>query len=148
MSSMKWLSHLVFSSLLVHADNSSLLLSPHFAQIYCIFVNSPIISVHRNSRFIQIVLNFFLILMYVHRFHGCEEYWMSISLETFYLPESIHTGWSSACRERSRRGRRSRRSHPVNDTLSCNVRSTRVPPESPWIARKYNECSAELGFKQ
>ena len=32
-----------------------------------------------------------------------------------------------------------------NDTLSCNVRSTRVPPESPWIARKCKICSAELG---
>ena len=44
------------------------------APIHCILVNSPCILVHRNSGFIQIVLNFFLILMYVHRVHGCEEY--------------------------------------------------------------------------
>ena len=35
-----------------------------------------------------------------------------------------------------------------NSTLFCNVGSTRVPPECPWIARKYKKCSDELGFKQ
>ena len=35
-----------------------------------------------------------------------------------------------------------------NGTLFCNVGSTRVPPECPWIARKYRKCSDELGFKQ
>ena len=34
-----------------------------------------------------------------------------------------------------------------NSTLSCNVRSTRMPPECPWIARKYKKCTEELGFK-
>ena len=35
----------------------------------------------------------------------------------FVLPESIHTGWCSTCRERSRCGRCIRRSHPI--TVHC-----------------------------
>ena len=34
-----------------------------------------------------------------------------------------------------------------NSTLSCNAGSTRLPPECPWIARKYRKCLEELGFK-
>ena len=37
---------------------------------------------------------------------------------------------------------------PGNSTLSCNEGSTRVPPECPWIARKYRKCLEELGFKK
>ena len=36
----------------------------------------------------------------------------------------------------------------VNSTLSCNVGSTRVPLECPWIALKYRKCSEEWGFQQ
>ena len=35
----------------------------------------------------------------------------------FFLPESVHSGWWSACRERSRCGRCTRRSHPA--TVHC-----------------------------
>ena len=43
----------------------------------------PSIFVHCNSGFIQVVLGFFLMLIGVHRIHGCKEYWMPISLQTF-----------------------------------------------------------------
>ena len=36
----------------------------------CVLVNSPSIFAHRNSGFVQIVLNFFLILNGVYRVHG------------------------------------------------------------------------------
>ena len=35
-----------------------------------------------------------------------------------------------------------------NNTLSCNVGSTRFPPECPWIALKHRNCLQELRFKQ
>ena len=54
-------------------------------------MNYPRIFVHRNSGFIQIVLNFFLILMDVHRVRGCEAHGLPVPFETFLL-ESIHTG--------------------------------------------------------
>ena len=34
-----------------------------------------------------------------------------------------------------------------NSTLSCNAGSTKLSPESPWIALKYKKCFEELGFK-
>ena len=37
------------------------------------FENSPSISAHRNSEVVQIVLNFFQILIGVHRVHDCEK---------------------------------------------------------------------------
>ena len=42
---------------------------------YCVLVNAPSIFVDRNSGFVQIVLNFFQILIDVHRVHGCEKHW-------------------------------------------------------------------------
>ena len=38
----------------------------------CILVNSPSVSVHRNSGFVQIILNFLQILVGVHRVYGSE----------------------------------------------------------------------------
>ena len=35
-----------------------------------------------------------------------------------------------------------------NSALSCNAGSTRLPPECPWIARKYKKCLEESGFMQ
>ena len=35
-----------------------------------------------------------------------------------------------------------------NNTLSCNVGSIGVPPEWPWIARRYEKMSGELGSTQ
>ena len=75
--------------------------------MYRILVNTPSIFVHRESGFIQIVLNFFLILIGVHRVQGCEKYGLPVPFETF----SIHSGWRSASRERYRCGWCDRRSH-------------------------------------
>ena len=44
------------------------------APIYCTLVNSSSIFVHYDSGFVQIVLNFFRILIVVHRVHGCEKH--------------------------------------------------------------------------
>ena len=53
-----------------------------WAPIYCILVNSPSILVHRDAGFLQIVLNFFLILIGVHRVHGCEKHGLPVPCET------------------------------------------------------------------
>ena len=52
------------------------------APIYCISVNTPIVFVHHDYGFIQIVLNFFQILIGVHRVHGCEEHGLPVPFET------------------------------------------------------------------
>ena len=39
---------------------------------------------HRNSGLIQIVLDFFLIMVDEHRIHGCEEHGLPVSCETFF----------------------------------------------------------------
>ena len=41
------------------------------------------VFVHRDSGFTQIVLNFFLTLIGVHRVHGCEKYGPPVRFETF-----------------------------------------------------------------
>ena len=74
----------------------------------------------RNSGFIHVVLSVFLILMGVHRVHDCEKHGLPVPIETY--PESIHTGWWSACCERSRRGICARRSHPLTAlVLQCRI---------------------------
>ena len=65
------------------------------------------------------------------------------------LPPGIHPPWMMGCMSWA---------FPIwwmhsaksssNSTLSCNVRSTRVPPECPWMAGNYKKCLEELGFKQ
>ena len=49
---------------------------------YIFLVNSPSLFVHRDSGF-KIVLNFFQILIGVHRVHGCEEHGLVVLFETF-----------------------------------------------------------------
>ena len=49
---------------------------------HCVLMKSPSIVVHRNSGFVQIGLNFFQILIRVHRVHGCEKHWLSVPFET------------------------------------------------------------------
>ena len=99
--------------------------------------------------FIQIVLNYFLILIGVHRGHGCKKYKLPLPFWDCFLPESIHSGWWSACRELSRCGWCDRRRSfgeqyfvlqcRINESTSWNV---------PRIARKYKKCTEELGFKR
>ena len=45
-------------------------------------MNSPSIFARRNSEFIQVVLNFFLILIGVHRVHGCEQHGLIVPFGT------------------------------------------------------------------
>ena len=60
---------------LLHAiefDRVAILLSD--APIYCIVMRSPSLFVRCDSGFVQIVLDFFQILIVVHRVHCCEEH--------------------------------------------------------------------------
>ena len=40
----------------------------------CILLHFPSVFGHRDSGFVQIVLNFFQILIGIHRVHGCEKH--------------------------------------------------------------------------
>ena len=116
------------------------------ASILCTLVNSPSIVEHRHSGFVQIVFNFFLILIGVRRVHGCEN---TDCLSLRLLPPGINLPWMME---------RMSWAFPKwlmfsakssgNSTPSRNVGSTRVPPECPWIRLKYRKCLEELGFTQ
>ena len=65
------------------------------APMYCILVNSPSIFAHRNSEFVQILLNFFQILVGVHRVHGSEKNTACLSL--LRLLPCINPPWMMEC---------------------------------------------------
>ena len=102
-------------------------------------MNFPSIFVHRDSRYVQIVLNFFQILTSVHRVHSAVKHTDCLSFLRL-LPPGISKILKMECNSLA---------FPMwwmysakssgNSTLSCNVGSTRVLPECPWIARKYRK---------
>ena len=116
--------------------------------LYC-DVTSPSVFVRCDSGFAQIVFNFFQILSSTHRVHGCEENWLPVPSEAFSSWDQSTFDYGVHFENVPDVGRWTRQSHPVsNNTLSCNVGSTGLPPECHWVAVKYKKCLEELGVKQ
>ena len=95
----------------------------------CVQVNFPSIPVHCNPGLIQVVINLFMLLD-AHRVDGCEIHRMSIFLKTFAsrnqprLNDGVQVVSVSNVKMYSMKS-------SGNSTLSCNVGSTRAPPEWP-----------------
>ena len=93
--------------------------------------------------FILVVLNSFLILMGVHRVHGCEEHGLPVLLRLTSWNRSALDDGVHVVSVPDVVDMHSAKS-PGNSTLSCNVGSTRVRPECPWIARKISEMFGRI----
>ena len=87
------------------------------------------------------------ILIGVHRVHGCEKTLTACPFSRLF-PPGINPSWMECMLWAFPMWWMYSAKSFGNSTLSCNVGSTRVPPECPWISRKYKKCLEELRFMQ
>ena len=103
-------------------------------------MKSPSIFVWCDPWLVQIASDFFHVLIIVHRVHCNEEHWMPVPFETSSSwDRSTSDYWMyftyiSDVTDYSVKS-------SGNNTLSCNARSTRLPP---WIALEIQEVPGKI----